>query len=297
MRSSCFRPKAASPPSSRRNSPSFQGTSRFSSSAACSRTICSHGSMPALTGLRARRRALQAWTDCCRDAGRARAYVAGVRRYEADQDRHPRLRQDRGRPARALDRRQYRASSSSRRSSRSGQGVDQAFTDWRELIRSVEGSKRSRSPRPPARVTRLRANASSPGCIACSKSRRQPASREINDLACLAEAQQVTPVHDLACAAPSDRRRGGAGARRQAHPVDGDPAGTRTCTNGILASNGSGNRAVSACSTPASTPSRSRPRSSPAACSSSRRTSASRKMRRRPSPPRSTFPARKPTAR
>ena len=69
---------------------------------------------------------------------------------------------------------------------------------------------------------RSRANASSPASTACSKSRRPRASREIADLACLAEAKQRDSVHDLARAAtipPSMRRRG---ARGQADQVDAD---------------------------------------------------------------------------
>ena len=105
----------------------------------------------------------------------------------------------------------------------------------------------------------------SPGFTACSKSRRPPASREIDDLACLAEAQRRD-----ACSRPGTRstirpstrrrRRSPASASRSM----ADPAGTRTSTNGIRASTGSGSRAASACSIPASTPSRSRPRSFPA---------------------------------
>ncbi len=159
------------------------------------------------------------------------------------------------------------ASSCVATSSRSGQGVVQAFTDWRELIRSVEGlrSGRDHYAARPALRDRARMHPRRAALPARKAADSRPRRDQRPRLPRRGAAGQ--PVHDLARAAPFDRRRGGQGARRQAHPVDGDPAGTRTCTNGIQVSNGSGKRAASACSTPASTPSPSRPRSSPAGCS------------------------------
>ena len=61
-------------------------------------------------------------------------------------------------------------------SSRSGQGVAQAFTDWRELIRTVEGLEAVAIRRRRAPATKSPANASSEASIACSKSPRRPAS-------------------------------------------------------------------------------------------------------------------------
>ena len=45
---------------------------------------------------------------------------------------------------------------------------------------------------------------------------------DIEDLACIAETEQRTPVHHLARAAQCGGRSGGAGARRQAHRRDAD---------------------------------------------------------------------------
>ena len=157
-------------------------------------------------------------------------------------------------------------------SSRSGQGVGADFTDWRELIRTVEGLEAVAITTPPGPRYEIARECVLAGLHCLLEKPPTAGLAEIADLDCLAQAKQVSSVHDLACAASFDRRSGGEGACRQAHQVDARSAGTRTSTNGIRASSGSGSRAASACSTPASTPSRSRPGSFPAACSSSRPT-------------------------
>jgi predicted dehydrogenase len=60
-------------------------------------------------------------------------------------------------------------------SSRSGQGVARTFTDWRELVRGVEGLAAVAITSPP-RGSRSRASVSRRAFTACSKSRRPPAS-------------------------------------------------------------------------------------------------------------------------
>ena len=186
---------------------------------------------------------------------------------EADQDRHHRLRQDRGRPARALDRRESIASNWSRRSSRSGQGVGQTFTDWREMIRSVEGLEAVAITTPPGPRYDIARECILAGLHCLLEKPPTAGLAEINDLACLAEAQQVTPVHDLARAAPCDRRRGGQGARRQAHPVDGDPLARGRAQMASRPAMDLAAGRFRRVRSPASTPSRLRPRFSPAACS------------------------------
>ena len=107
---------------------------------------------------------------------KARAYVAGAAGDEADPDRDHRLTARS--PATSMCPRSpaIRASSWSRpRAARAGRR-SQAFTDWRELIRSVEGLRSGRdhhAARPALRdCARMHR---SPGSIACSKSRRPPA--------------------------------------------------------------------------------------------------------------------------
>jgi hypothetical protein len=61
-------------------------------------------------------------------------------------------------------------------SSRSGQGVGQKFTDWRELIRSIDGLEAVAITRHRRPVTQSHANVSRRVFIACSRSRLRPAS-------------------------------------------------------------------------------------------------------------------------
>ena len=88
--------------------------------------------------LRARLGPLQARPVGRRDRRQRRAPTSPDCRREADPDRHHRLRQDRRGPARPSIAGNPRFELVAT-SSRSGQGVARTFTDWRELIRSVEG--------------------------------------------------------------------------------------------------------------------------------------------------------------
>jgi predicted dehydrogenase len=77
-------------------------------------------------------------------------------------------------------------------SSRSGHGVDPVFTDWRELIRSVEGLEAVAITTPPGPRYEI-ARASILAGLHCLLEKPPAAGlAEINDLACLADAEQVT---------------------------------------------------------------------------------------------------------
>ena len=219
------------------------------------------------TGLRPWRRALQARPVGRRDRRQGARLCRRAASDEADPDRDHRLRQDRRRPACAVDRRQSAV--------RAGRDLEplgpgrraETFTDWRELIRSVEGLEAVAITTPPGpryEIARecIARRASLPARKAAD---RRPRRDRRPRLPCRGAAAS-------ACSRPGTRST----MRPSTRPPRRSPAsassrwpstGTRTCTNGIRASNGSGSRAGSACSIPASTLSRSRPRSSPAACS------------------------------
>ena len=61
-------------------------------------------------------------------------------------------------------------------SSRSGQGVAQNFTDWRDLIRTVEGLEEWRSPPPRARVSTIARECIAAGLHCLLENRRGPGS-------------------------------------------------------------------------------------------------------------------------
>ena len=134
-----------------------------------------------------------------RPRDKARAYVAGAARDEADPDRDHRLRQDRRGPACAGDRRQSAV--------RAGRDLEPLGpgrrADLHRLARAdphaSRGSKRSRSPRRPDRATRSRANASLAGLHCLLEKPPTAGLAEIADLDCLAQAQGVT------CSRPGTR--------------------------------------------------------------------------------------------
>jgi predicted dehydrogenase len=77
-------------------------------------------------------------------------------------------------------------------SSRSGQGVAQTFTDWRELIRSVEGLEAVAITTPPGPRYEIARECLLAGRHCLLEKPATAGLAEIADLACLAEAQQVS---------------------------------------------------------------------------------------------------------
>jgi len=77
-------------------------------------------------------------------------------------------------------------------SSRSGQGVAQCFTDWRELIRSVDGLEAVAITTPPGPRFDIARECVAAGLHCLLEKPPTAGLAEIADLACLAEAQQVT---------------------------------------------------------------------------------------------------------
>lgn len=77
-------------------------------------------------------------------------------------------------------------------SSRSGQGVAETFTDWRELIRSVEGLEAVAITTPPEPRYEIARECMLAGLHCLLEKPPTTGLAEINDLACLAEAQQVS---------------------------------------------------------------------------------------------------------
>ncbi len=77
-------------------------------------------------------------------------------------------------------------------SSRSGQGVERAFTDWRELIRSVEGLEAVAITTPPGPRYEIARECVLAGLHCLLEKPPAAGLAEIADLACLAEAEQVT---------------------------------------------------------------------------------------------------------
>ncbi|MEP7129717.1 MAG: Gfo/Idh/MocA family oxidoreductase [Sphingomicrobium sp.] len=77
-------------------------------------------------------------------------------------------------------------------SSRSGQGVGRTFTDWRELIRSVEGLQAVAITTPPGPRYDIARECVLAGLHCLLEKPPTVGLAEIADLACLAEAQQVT---------------------------------------------------------------------------------------------------------
>jgi predicted dehydrogenase len=77
-------------------------------------------------------------------------------------------------------------------SSRSGQGVERTFTDWRELIRSVEGLQAVAITTPPAPRYEIARECVLAGLHCLLEKPPTAGLAEINDLACLAEAQKVS---------------------------------------------------------------------------------------------------------
>jgi D-galactose 1-dehydrogenase len=77
-------------------------------------------------------------------------------------------------------------------SSRSGKGVGQTFTDWRELIRSVDGLEAVAITTPPEPRYEIARECMLAGLHCLLEKPPTAGLAEIHDLACLAEAQQVT---------------------------------------------------------------------------------------------------------
>ena len=77
-------------------------------------------------------------------------------------------------------------------SSRSGQGVGQTFTDWRELIRSVEGLEAVAITTPPGPRYEIARECVLAGLHCLLEKPPTAGLAQIADLACLADAQQVS---------------------------------------------------------------------------------------------------------
>src|SRR6476661_7996070 len=77
-------------------------------------------------------------------------------------------------------------------SSRSGQGLAQTFTDWRELIRSVEGLEAVAITTPPEPRYDIARECMLAGLHCLLEKPPTAGLAEIHDLTCLAEAQQVS---------------------------------------------------------------------------------------------------------
>lgn len=77
-------------------------------------------------------------------------------------------------------------------SSRSGKGVGRTFTDWREMIRSVEGLEAVAITTPPEPRYEIARECALAGLHCLLEKPPTAGLSEIHDLACLAEAQQVT---------------------------------------------------------------------------------------------------------
>ncbi|MFL6829860.1 MAG: Gfo/Idh/MocA family protein, partial [Sphingomicrobium sp.] len=77
-------------------------------------------------------------------------------------------------------------------SSRSGKGVGQVFTDWRELISTVEGLEAVAITTPPGPRYEMARECLARGLHCLLEKPPTAGLSEIADLACLAEAQQVT---------------------------------------------------------------------------------------------------------
>jgi D-galactose 1-dehydrogenase len=77
-------------------------------------------------------------------------------------------------------------------SSRSGQGVAQTFTDWRELIRRVEGLEAVAITTPPGPRYEIARECVLAGLHCLLEKPPTAGLAQINDLACLAEAQHVS---------------------------------------------------------------------------------------------------------
>jgi predicted dehydrogenase len=77
-------------------------------------------------------------------------------------------------------------------SSRSGQGVAKTFTDWRQLIRSVEGLEAVAITTPPGPRYEIARECVERGLHCLLEKPPTAGLAEIADLACLAEAQQVS---------------------------------------------------------------------------------------------------------
>ena len=107
-------------------------------------------------------------------------------------------------------------------SSRSGQGVARVFTDWRELIRSVDGLEAVAITTPPGPRYEIARECILAG-LHCLLEKPPTAGLAPRSTTCLpCRSARRHPLHHLACAASLDRRRRGSGARRQTHPLDGD---------------------------------------------------------------------------
>jgi len=77
-------------------------------------------------------------------------------------------------------------------SSRSGQGVEKTFTDWRELIRSVDGLEAVSITTPPGPRYEIARECILAGLHCLLEKPPTAGLAQINDLACLAEARQIT---------------------------------------------------------------------------------------------------------
>ena len=77
-------------------------------------------------------------------------------------------------------------------SSRSGKGVGRSFTDWREMIRSIEGLEAVAITTPPEPRYEIARECMLAGLHCLLEKPPTAGLAEIHDLACLAEAQQVS---------------------------------------------------------------------------------------------------------
>ena len=175
-------------------------------------------------------------------------------------------------------------------SSRSGQGVEQSFTDWRELIRTVEGLEAVAITTPPGPRFDIARECVAAGLHSLLEKPPTAGLAEIADLDCLAQAQQVTLFttwHAQHHATVRSAAEALAGKRIKSMDIHWheDVHKWHPGQQWIWEPGGFG------CSTPASTHCRSRPRSSRGGCSFKRPSSKCRKMRRRRSPPTSPFRA------
>ena len=170
-------------------------------------------------------------------------------------------------------------------SSRSGHGVAPIFTDWRELIRSVEGLEAVAITTPPGPRYEMARECILAGLHCLLEKPPTAGLAQIADLDCLAQAQGISlfatwhaqhhSTVDAAAKALAGKRIAG----------DGNPVARGRPQMAPGSATGFGSPAGSACSIPESTPSRSRRRSFPAACSCNPPSLAFRRMRRPRSPP------------
>ena len=194
-----------------------QATCRSSSSAGSRPTICSRGCDAGAAGFGLGSGLYKPGQSAADTADKARAYVAGLGAMKPIKIAILGFGKIAARSACPVDRRQSALSNWSRPRADRARVVAQAFTDWRELIRTVEGLEAVAITTPPGPRYEIARECILAGLHCLLEKPPTAGLAEIADLACLAEAQQVSSVHHLARAAPSDGRCRREGARRQAH--------------------------------------------------------------------------------